>query len=48
VIEREFAPLLEIKDQYPKLVLSMDPIWDYTKEGVRRRNLVDWLVNSGG
>jgi predicted AAA+ superfamily ATPase len=48
VAEREFAPLLEIRDQYPKLVLSMDPIWDYTKEGVRRRNLVDWLLNSDG
>ncbi|MFP3043662.1 ATP-binding protein [Treponema primitia] len=44
VIEREFAPLLEIKDQYPKLVLSMDPIWDYTKEGVRRKNLAEWLI----
>jgi predicted AAA+ superfamily ATPase len=46
VIEREFAPLLEIKDQYPKLVLSMDPIWDYTKEGVRRKNLAEWLLNT--
>jgi predicted AAA+ superfamily ATPase len=46
VVEREFSPLREIRDNYPKLVLSMDPIWNYNKDGIERRNIVDWLLAS--
>jgi predicted AAA+ superfamily ATPase len=42
--EREFGPLQEIRDHYPKLVLSMDPIWNYAREGIQRRSLVEWLL----
>jgi predicted AAA+ superfamily ATPase len=43
--DREFAPLLEIRDQYPKMVLSLDPLWDYNREGIQRRNVIDFLLD---
>lgn len=42
--EREFASLLAIPDNYPKYVLSVDE-FDFSKDGVRAANLVDWLLN---
>ncbi|MDR3171090.1 MAG: ATP-binding protein [Treponema sp.] len=45
VVEREFGPLMAIPDHYPKLVLSLDPIWGYNKEGIIRKNLIDFLLN---
>ncbi|MDR0657223.1 MAG: ATP-binding protein, partial [Treponema sp.] len=42
--DREFGPLLEIRDQYPKLVLSLDPVWQYSREGVLRMNVIDFLL----
>lgn len=41
--EREFASLSAIPDNYPKFVLSMDE-FDFSKEGIRAINLVDWLL----
>ncbi|MDR0909416.1 MAG: ATP-binding protein [Spirochaetaceae bacterium] len=46
VIDREFSGLEEIQDNYPKLVLSMDPVWEYNREGIIRRNIIDWLLDS--
>lgn len=43
-VQREFKPLLAIPDAYPKLVLSMDTDWGSDYHGVRRLNLVDWLL----
>ena len=43
-INREFRPLLRIKDNYPKYVLSMDK-FDFSREGIIHQNLVDFLVN---
>ncbi|MDD4101421.1 MAG: ATP-binding protein [Kiritimatiellae bacterium] len=48
-VEREFRPLLEVKDNYPKLVLSMDQkIWGAEYEGVKRMNIVDFLMDADG
>lgn len=44
-IEREFRPLLKIKDNYEKIVLSMDKIWGEDKEGVKRVNIIDFLLD---
>ena len=44
-IEREFAPLREIKDNYPKIVLSMDTIFGNDFEGIQRINIVDFLLS---
>ena len=45
-VQREFAPLLAIKDNYPKYVLSMDEkIWGEDYKGIKRINVVEWLLN---
>jgi predicted AAA+ superfamily ATPase len=43
-IEREFAPLLKIKDQYPKYVISMDDFWKDDVEGVKHCSVADFLL----
>lgn len=44
-IEREFFPLGEIKDNYPKVVLSMDTIFGNDFDGIQRINIVDFLLS---
>ena len=46
IIEREFSILKLIKDNYPKYVISMDTIFGSDFEGIRRINLVDFLLNT--
>ena len=43
-IEREFSPLLAIRDNYPKYVLSMDTIFGSDYDGIKRLNLIDFLL----
>ena len=43
-IEREFRPLLMIKDNYPKYVLSMDRIIQ-PQNGIKHMNIIDFLKN---
>lgn len=46
VFDREFGVLHEVKDQYPKLVLSMDAdSYGSSFEGVQRSNIITWLLN---
>jgi uncharacterized protein len=44
-IDREFSPLKDIKDNYPKYVLSMDTIFGNDIEGIQRIHLVDFLLS---
>ena len=44
VAEREFRPLMSIRDNHPKYVLSMDAI-DFSRDGIIHRNIVDWLMS---
>ncbi len=44
-VRREFGPLQEIPDNYPKMVLSLDPIWGNDIEGIQRQNLIKFLLN---
>lgn len=44
VVEREFKPLQKIKDNYPKYVLSMDKFYGEMFEGIKRLNIIDWLL----
>jgi predicted AAA+ superfamily ATPase len=44
-IEREFKPLLEIRDNFPKYVLSMDE-FNFGREGIRHLNIRDWLLGN--
>lgn len=43
-LERELIPLKKINDHYPKYILTMDidPITDY--EGIKKINVLDWLL----
>ena len=43
-ILREFTPLLKIADNYPKYVLSMDELFGGDYEGIKRMNIVDFLL----
>lgn len=43
-IKREFAPLLALKDQYPKYVVTLDEFWQDNVEGVRHVYLPDFLL----
>lgn len=44
VHEREFKPLRTIKDNNPKLVLTLDNIGNGNYEGIEQVNLIDWLL----
>jgi predicted AAA+ superfamily ATPase len=46
--EREFRPLERIRDNYPKLVLTMDRVWDTQRDGILRRNIIDFLLSPPG
>ena len=42
-IDREFGVLKEIRDQYPKYVISMDPIWQDNIDGIKHYHISDFL-----
>ncbi|MDR2970900.1 MAG: ATP-binding protein, partial [Bacteroidales bacterium] len=44
--EREFGALLSIKDQYPKLVVTMDDFWKESIGGVQHLHISDFLLDS--
>ena len=44
-IEREFSVLKSIKDNYPKYVISMDEVFGGDIDGIKRLNLIDFLLN---
>lgn len=45
-LERELKPLRQIKDNYPKILLTLDddPQSDY--DGIKRMNALDWLMEN--
>ena len=43
-IKREFSPLMKIADNYPKYVLSMDELFGSDYEGIKRMNIIDFLL----
>lgn len=43
-IEREFSVLKQIKDNYPKYVISMDKVFGNDFAGIRRINFIDFLL----
>lgn len=42
-IEREFGAFNSIKDNYPRLVLSMDD-FDFSRDGIIHKNIINWLL----
>jgi len=43
-IDREFSPLLEIRDHHPKYVVTLDEIWQDNIEGIRHVHIADFLL----
>jgi predicted AAA+ superfamily ATPase len=43
-IEREFSSLIKIQDNYPKFVLSMDKFFGADRDGIKRENLISFLL----
>ena len=43
-IDREFKPLLEIRDHHPKYVVTMDDIWRDNIEGIKHIHIADFLL----
>ncbi|MEA1877943.1 MAG: ATP-binding protein [Bacteroidota bacterium] len=44
-IDREFSPLLAIRDHHPKYVVSMDKLWHDNIEGIKHIHIADFLLN---
>lgn len=45
VRERELAPLRKIRDSYEKIILSLNPGFDSSYDGIKSENLIDWLLD---
>lgn len=45
VREREIAPLRKIRDSYEKIILSLNPGFDSSYDGIKSENLIDWLLD---
>lgn len=46
-IDREFSPLLEIRDHHPKYVVTLDEIWHDNIEGIQHMHIADFLLMKG-
>lgn len=44
VRKRELAPLQKIRDNYEKIVLSLEPGLDSSYDGIKSENLIEWLL----
>ncbi|OYT13065.1 MAG: ATPase [Bacteroidetes bacterium 4572_114] len=43
-IEREFGNLMAVKDNFPKMVLSLDEYGEKSRQGIIRKNLIKFLL----
>lgn len=46
--DREFAPLEAIDDNYEKIVLSTDSLISFNRNGIKQRNIIDFLLEGNG
>ncbi len=44
VRRRELAPLQKVRDNYEKMILSLDPGLETSFEGIKSKNLISWLI----
>lgn len=44
VLERELTPLKKISDNYPKYILTLDDDLDADFDGIKKINVLDWLI----
>lgn len=45
IFEREMAPLQNLKDNYPKTVLTLDRLTLGNYDGIMVKNILDWLIS---
>ena len=43
-LQRDLAPLQKVRDHYPKLLLTLDEDPEADYDGIRRVNVLDWLL----
>lgn len=43
-VKREFQSLLRISDNYPKYIISLDPL-DLSRDGIQHVNIINLLAN---
>jgi hypothetical protein len=43
-IEREFKPLLQIRDNFPKYIVTMDELWKDNIDGIKHMHIADFLL----
>lgn len=46
VRNRELSPLRKIRDNYEKIVLSLEPGLDSSYDGIKSVNLIEWLLDA--
>jgi predicted AAA+ superfamily ATPase len=46
VLERELMPLKKISDNYPKYILTLDDDLDADFDGIKKINILDWLLKN--
>lgn len=44
ILERELTPLKKINDNYPKYILTLDDDLDADFDGIKKINVLDWLL----
>ena len=44
VRRRELSPLQKVRDNYEKIILSLDPGLETSYEGIKSLHLIDWLI----
>ena len=42
--EREYKPFMNIRDNYPKILLTLDPMLQ-KRDGVIHKNIMDFIAN---
>ena len=47
ILDRELAPLKKINDNYPKYILTLDDDLDADFDGIKKINVLDWLLEEG-
>ena len=46
ILDRELAPLKKINDNYPKYILTLDDDLDTDFDGIKKINILDWLIDT--
>ena len=44
ILDRELTPLKKINDNYPKYILTLDDDLDADFDGIKKINVLDWLL----